>query len=359
MTPRIYLIGTGVIAHHHAQARAQIPDCELHAADPSPDARASFQEAFPDAVMYESSAEMLKSPPQQEDLVVVATPPRWHVSEGLKALESGRSVLVEKPLAMHADEAESLWASARAKGLHLAVCGSRFQSWTLNRRVRELIREGALGEVYLVDWMHRSLCQRTGIEYQNGSWWFLDKGQSGGGPLMDWGPYDFNVLLSILEPESVTVDHAVCSHPDIPEPIPADAVYNTETQAVAALTFVCGGKKVRIRFERTCATHGQALQTEGIYGTKGVVSWNWLPFGDDLNLQIHRTTGPDSVEVETISADAGEAPNWMFEPVLQFRNYLRGEEAIGMFDENALHAFRLIQAVYESAETGRAVTITL
>jgi len=359
MSTRIYIIGTGVISHHHAMARAEIAGSELHAADPSESARASFLETFPDAKLYESSDEMLSAPVGEDDLVVVSTPPRWHVSEALKALESGRSVLVEKPLAMNVEEAEQLWTAAQSKGLHIAVCGSRFQSWILNRKVRSLILDGTIGDVYMVDWIHRTLCNRTGIEYQNGSWWFLEKANNGGGPLMDWGPYDFNTLLSILEPESVTVDHAVCAHPVIPEPIPEDAIFDTETQAVAALTFTCNGRNIRIRFERTCATHGEALQTEGVYGTEGYVSWDWLPFGEDLKLQIHKTTGPETVDVETIPVDASKEPNWMFEPVLQFRNYLQGEEAIGMFDKKALHAFRLIQAVYESADTGSPVTLNL
>lgn len=208
-----------------------------------------------------------------------------------------------------------------------------------------------------MDWMHRSLCSRTGIEYQNGSWWFLDKSKNEGGPLMDWGPYDFNTLLSILEPESVTVDHAVCTHPVIPEPIPEDAVFDTETQAVAAFTFICDGKPIRIRFERTCATHGVEVQTEGIYGTEGYISWNWLPFGEDLKLDIHKTTGPGTSDKQTIPADPALEPNWMFEPVLQFRNFLLGGEGIGMFDDKALQALQLIQAVYESAERGKPVTL--
>jgi len=48
MTPRIYIIGSGVISHPHAMARAELPGSELHAADPSEEARASFLEAFPD-----------------------------------------------------------------------------------------------------------------------------------------------------------------------------------------------------------------------------------------------------------------------------------------------------------------------
>jgi len=155
------------------------------------------------------------------------------------------------------------------------------------------------------------------------------------------------------------VDHAVCTHPVIPEHIPEEAIFDTETQAVAALTFTCGGKDVRIRFERTCATHGESVQTEGVYGTEGYVSRDWLPFGEDLKLQIHKTTGPDTTDVETVSVDAANEPNWMFEPVLQFRKFLHGEDAIDMFDDKALHAFRLIQAVYESAETGSPVSLNL
>ncbi len=360
MSTRIYIIGSGVISHHHAQACGELAGSELHAADPSPEARASFLEAFPHAHLYERSEEMLATAAGPDDLVVVSTPPRWHVSEAEKALASGRSVLVEKPLAMDLAEAEALWASAQAKGLHIATCGSRFQSWTLNQLAKQKINDGSIGTPYLVDWIHRTECHRTGIEYQNGSWWFLDKSKSGGGPLMDWGPYDWNTLLSIFEPKEVQVLQSSCTQPSVPADLPEGTVYDIETQVVATVRFVrADDSLVDLRYERSCATHGEAEQREGIYGTDAFLSWNWLPFGEDLSLKVKISKDKESSSVEEISAEASEAPNWMFEPLLQFRSYVQGKnDAVGMFDAKALQAFQVIQAIYESSESKQPVVLT-
>jgi predicted dehydrogenase len=138
-------------------------------------------------------------------------------------------------------------------------------------------------------------------------------------------------------------------------------VFDVETQAVASLTFeLMGRPNVHVRYERATATHGEAMQTNAVYGSHGFMNWNWLPFGQDLKLSIRRTTGPNAAEVEVIPADADQSPNWKLEPIMQFRAFLQGQtDAIGMFDARALHALRIIRAVYDSAETGRPVRIQL
>ena len=362
MRSHIYLIGAGAISHHHAQACGSISGAKLFAADPNPEARDRFKKDFPDARLYTNADDMLAEPRGEHDVVVVATPPRLHVPEALKALQSGRSVLVEKPLAMNVAEAERLLETATASGLHIGSCVNRFQSWPPNRAVRKRIREGALGKVYLVDWIHRNSCQRTGIEYQNGSWWFLDSRQNGGGTLMDWGPYDFDVMLTLFEPVAVTVDHALCEHPDLPEPIPEGVVFDTETQVVAALTLHSpDGAPIRVRYERTSGTHGAPEERVGVYGEKGHLSWNWLPYRETSTLTIRRTTGPDGAAThESVDVSTDEAPNWMFEPLLRFRDFvLGGSGAAGRFDARALDDLRIIRAIYASAASGCPTRVEL
>ncbi|WP_422396941.1 Gfo/Idh/MocA family protein [Streptomyces gobiensis] len=80
------------------------------------------------------------------DLVVVASPNRTHVALATQALEAGLPVVVDKPIAGTAAEAEELTALADARGLLLSVFQNR--RWDNDfRTVRQLITEGALGEV--------------------------------------------------------------------------------------------------------------------------------------------------------------------------------------------------------------------
>jgi predicted dehydrogenase len=64
---------------------------------------------------YDGYADALADP--EVDAVVVAVPPRWHLELTLAALEAGKHVLVEKPIAVTADEAEQIAAAARAAGV--------------------------------------------------------------------------------------------------------------------------------------------------------------------------------------------------------------------------------------------------
>ncbi len=64
------------MARQHAQASAALArDVDLHAADPSPQARETFAALFPNATLHEDAEAMLASSSEETDLVVIATPP--------------------------------------------------------------------------------------------------------------------------------------------------------------------------------------------------------------------------------------------------------------------------------------------
>ncbi|MEX0325169.1 MAG: Gfo/Idh/MocA family protein [Puniceicoccaceae bacterium] len=364
MKQRIYIIGAGAISHQHATARKALPrETELYVADPNPQAREKFLESFPDAILFETSDAMLAHAPATEhDIVVVATPPRFHCPETLKALQSGRNVVCEKPFAMNLEEARQMVETAKAAGLHVSCCSNRFLGWSANTKMRELIEDGAIGEPYLVDFQHRSPCSRTGVEYQNGSWWFLDNSMNGGGPLFDWGPYDLAVLLDIFQPVQVTVADAVVRHIDVRHGIPDDVVFDIETHTAATVRFVMeDGKAVTIRYERGCCLHGEAYEIEGVYGTGGYLAWDWIPFGDQLHVRLKKTMGPDEADETAYPAvDYPEGDGWAEAPLREFDRYLRGDASARVIvNEKALQSFQLLGSIYEVSETGQPVTLQL
>jgi predicted dehydrogenase len=83
------------------------------------------------------------------DAVAIATPTRLHYSMALKALESGRHVLVEKPLTTSVQECESLLETAEDRSLILMV-GHTFLYFPTVRKIREIIQQGDLGELQYV-----------------------------------------------------------------------------------------------------------------------------------------------------------------------------------------------------------------
>jgi len=359
---RVYLVGTGVISHHHAGAAAALPrETELYAADPALAALDHFGQHFPHARLFGTSDEMLAAEdPREGDIVCISTPPRFHAPEAMKALRSGRNVLCEKPLAMNVTEAGVMVGEAGRRGLHIACCSNRFMGWDLNLKAAEIVRSGALRKVYLADWIQRQTCLRSGIEYQQGHHWFLDQTQSGGGVLMDWGPYDFAVRVSLFDLVRVTVSDALCEQPAVPTQLPPGTVFDVETQAVASLVFEAReGGRVLVRYERTSATHGEPCDQSCIYGTEGFLRWDWLPFTENPRLLRRRTTGQTPPE-ETVGQvrPSLDRHGWMQAPLREFNRYLRGDPgACGLFDAQAFRPFLILQAVYEAAASRRSVSV--
>jgi len=115
------------------------------------------------------------------DAVAIATPTRLHHSMTLKALRSGRHVLVEKPLAGSTKECEELLEAADDKGLVLMVGHTFIYSPTV-RKIKEIISRGDLGELQYVSSRRLNLgLFQTDI---NVAW--------------DLAPHDISIILYIL-----------------------------------------------------------------------------------------------------------------------------------------------------------------
>jgi predicted dehydrogenase len=92
------------------------------------------------------------------DVVHVCTPNATHVQLATAAMEAGKHVVVEKPLALSPDEADRLVALALNRGLHAAVAFT-YRGYPMVRRARSEVAAGRLGAVrmahgsYLQDWL--------------------------------------------------------------------------------------------------------------------------------------------------------------------------------------------------------------
>jgi predicted dehydrogenase len=131
--------------------------------------------------------------------VYVASPVFLHASQAIAALESGRHVLCEKPMAMNFAEAESMLEAARASGKVFGVAYYR-RAYPKVHRARELIRQGIIGQPVLAyitahDWFTAEGRRRA---------WLLEPEKSGGGPLFDIGSHRIDLLNYFFgEPSTV------------------------------------------------------------------------------------------------------------------------------------------------------------
>lgn len=138
------LIGYGAWGLHHARVIKGNPDAVLTAIVARTEAsRGRAQADHPEAHVYADYREMLQR--ESLDAVAVVLPTDLHYEASKAVLESGRHLLLEKPMALRLDHCDELIALAQAKKLVLAL-GLELRWSTLWGRAKELLDDGAIGE---------------------------------------------------------------------------------------------------------------------------------------------------------------------------------------------------------------------
>ena len=122
------------------------------------------------------------------DLLVVASPSKFHFEQTIKALNKGINVLVEKPMAGTLKEVDEMIATAKRENKVLAVHQQhRFTADYL--QLKEILDSGILGNVYRILYRSYSFSRRS-------DWQSLKR--MGGGTLSNTGPHMIDMLLGIL-----------------------------------------------------------------------------------------------------------------------------------------------------------------
>lgn len=152
---RIGVIGAGhwgpnLIRNFHNHKSSEV----VRVADRDPARLARVREAYPDVDVGASADDVLADP--RVDAVVIATPTTTHFALTTKALESGRHVLVEKPVTTDVAEAEALADLAEKAGLVLMV-GHVFLYNEAVQRARKYLADGELGHLYYLSMVRTNL----------------------------------------------------------------------------------------------------------------------------------------------------------------------------------------------------------
>jgi myo-inositol 2-dehydrogenase/D-chiro-inositol 1-dehydrogenase len=141
---RVALIGYGAWGRHHARAIASVPAAELSAiCARSPENTADAQKDFPDAAIYADYRELLER--EEVELCDVVLPSDLHYDVSKAVLDSGRHLLVEKPLTLSVARCRELIDLAQARGRVLAV-GHELRLSSLWGTVKELVDAGSIGQ---------------------------------------------------------------------------------------------------------------------------------------------------------------------------------------------------------------------
>jgi predicted dehydrogenase len=182
------IIGTGSIADFHAAAIKEIENGKLVAVANRTEARAKAFAEKENCGYFTNYKELLASP--DIDIVCITTSSGSHAPLGLEAIEAGKHVVIEKPLAMTAAQSLELIRAAKRKGVTLSVISQRrFEPQHI--AVRNVLDSGALGKLLLVE---VSLPFYRAQSYYDSAEWRGTIDQDGGA-LMNQGIHSIDLLL--------------------------------------------------------------------------------------------------------------------------------------------------------------------
>ena len=188
------LVGCGDIARKRvAPALRDLDNCELVAVSRADAARAeSFAKEFSAKRWHADWRELVKDP--EVEAVYIATPVHLHAEQAIAAAEAGKHVLCEKPLALNEAECDRMNGAAEANNVLLGVAYYR-RFYPAVERVREILESGEIGVPVIAQ---SNAFERFDPEPEHPRRWLLDKRQSGGGPMFDFGCHRVELLLSLF-----------------------------------------------------------------------------------------------------------------------------------------------------------------
>lgn len=198
---KIAFAGTGGINKVHARAARSL-GLELSAVvNHRPESMAAFAKEFGIPREYETVEALLKD--GDLDALVVSTPNYLHAPQTIAALNAGVHVMVEKPMAMNAKEAEQMCAAAEKSGTLLMVA----HCWRFHPEVQWLKGHASrLGKIVRT--------KAYGVHVHWGpSGWFVQKQFAGGGAMADVGIHGLDTTRYLLgDPQPVSVYAKIGTH---------------------------------------------------------------------------------------------------------------------------------------------------
>ncbi|MCX7045318.1 MAG: Gfo/Idh/MocA family oxidoreductase [Candidatus Sumerlaeota bacterium] len=263
---RIGIIGIGQIGKHHLDNYAKIPGAQVVAAadiDAAELARVVEKYKIPNA--YPTARQMLLR--DDLDAIDVCLHNNLHSPGTLAALESGRHVYCEKPIAGTYIDGKTMVDAAQACGrkLHIQL-GTLYAKET--KAAKRLIEDGRLGRLYharSTGWRRRGRPFVDGYGTDN----FVKKSVAGGGALYDMGVYHIAQVLYLLGmPEVERISGKVYQETEMDAGRRASSGYNVEELGVGLVRFAGG---LTLDLIEAWAIHVNAFEGSSIAGSAGGV----------------------------------------------------------------------------------------
>lgn len=333
------LVGCGRVAPRHAQSFAELTDARLVAVADVIDARAQRFAKEYRADAYADYRRVLER--RDVDAVSICTPSGMHAQMAIDAMQSGKHVIVEKPMAMNLRDADRMIATAEACGIRLCVILQNRYNPPM-QDLRRVVNEEKLGRLLLgnatVRWYRPQ-------EYYADGWhgtWAMDCGA-----LMNQSIHHIDALQWLMgDVESVFAYTATLAHK-----------MEAEDIGVVALRFKSGALGT---IEGSTVTYPENLEgSVAIFGERGSVKVG----GTALNRKvIWKIAGEVEHEIELLRREQldpvsvyGTSHKHVIADMLAAIRENRAPRTNG---REARKSVALVLAIYESARTGYPVKMT-
>ena len=351
---RIGIIGCGGIANgKHMPSLSKLPNVEMVAFCDIIEQRAIEAKAkygAPDAAVYTDYKELLAD--KTIDVVHVCTPNRSHSFITVDALESGKHVMCEKPMAINSAEAKKMLDAAARTGKKLTI-GYQSRQAAGAQYLKKEAEDGTFGEIYYA--------KATALRRRAVPTWgvFLNEYEQGGGPLIDIGTHSLDLTLWLMDNYKPKYCVGTSYHKLNKDTNQGNAWGNWDPEKFtvedSAFGFIVMENGATINLESAWAINMLDVReaTTLICGTKaGADLYDGVRINGIRNNSqyvLRPTLNPQGAAfysgVSTGDASAMEAAQWI--------NAVVNDTDPCVLPEQAYTVTRILEGIYESAKTGK------
>lgn len=294
---------------------------------------------------------------QDIDAVSICLPNWLHAPAAIDAIEAGKHVLCEKPLANTLAEGERLTATVHAHDrLFMLALNNRFRVEV--QALKRIVDAGTLGDVYFAraGWVRRKWAGLSG--------WFVEREKSGGGPMIDLGVHMLDLTLWLMgSPKAVRVSGAVYDKLAQEMRVTAGA-FDVEDLG-AGMIHLDNGATIVLETSWMSYIEREHIYSE-LLGTKGGAKFergnsrNDGGLGDMPPFEVYTSLADEQIN----AVPTGIALTPWERLIASFANETRhfaecvrdNAQPIATVDQG-LEILRILDAIYRSAAEGREITL--
>ncbi|MBQ8182485.1 MAG: Gfo/Idh/MocA family oxidoreductase [Clostridia bacterium] len=353
-TLKAAVIGVGSISYEHINGYIKNPNVELYAfCDINEKQLKLMAEKFnvPEERCFADKDEMFKALPEI-DIVSVTTWNSAHAECTIAALNAGKDVICEKPMAMNTAQANAMLDAAKKNGKHLQIGFVRRYGNDADI-MRDFINADKFGDIY---YAKATYLRRNG----NPGGWFGDKSRSGGGPLIDLGVHVIDLSRYLCgNPKPVSVYGATFQKLYNRPNIKGGKGYNSVSAGENDICDVEDLATALIRFDNGLVLSVEASFSLNIKNPEGNIQFFGTKAGAKLDPQVEIFTDENGHLIDiSFNKDTGLSFDGLFcREIDHFVDCVLNGTPCKAPAEDGVEIMKILDAIYESARTGHEVII--